>query len=143
MARRPGVQIGFTTVAVVLARFVSTPFYSRRARWSERRSELERVAYTLGHSVMRTFLRVTVPLAFPALLSGAVMAWARPGEFGATIMFAGNLHGRTQTMPLAIYLGGSDLTAALVLSAILILVPFGGLFCMRLLLRRGIFGAYA
>jgi molybdate transport system permease protein len=106
---------------------------------------LERVAYTLGHSVVRTFLRVTVPLSFPALLSGAVMAWARAlGEFGATIMFAGNLLGRTQTMPLAIYLAmESDLTAALVLSAILILVPFGGLFCMRLLLRRGVFGAYA
>ena len=88
---------------------------------------------------------MTVPLAFPALLSGAVMAWARAlGEFGATIMFAGNLQGRTQTMPLAIYLAmESDLTAALVLSAILILAPFGGLFCMRLLLRRGVFGAYA
>ena len=143
-----GVQIGFTTVAVVLAQsFVSTPFYIRAAQagFQSVDRELERVAYTLGHSVMRTFLRVTVPLAFPALLSGAVMAWARAlGEFGATIMFAGNLLGRTQTMPLAIYLAmESDLSAALVLSALLILAPFTGLFGMRLLLRRGIFGAYA
>jgi molybdate transport system permease protein len=143
-----GVQIGFTTVAVVLAQsFVSTPFYIRAAQagFQSVDRELERVAYTLGHSVVRTFLRVTVPLAFPALLSGAVMAWARAlGEFGATIMFAGNLLGRTQTMPLAIYLAmESDLTAALVLSAILILIPFTVLFWMRLLLRRGIFGAYA
>lgn len=143
-----GVQIGFTTVAVVLAQsFVGTPFYIRAAQAGFRSvdRELERVAYTLGHSAVRTFLRVTVPLAFPALLSGAVMAWARAlGEFGATIMFAGNLQGRTQTMPLAIYLAmESDLTAALVLSAILILVPFAVLFCMRLFLRRGVFGAYA
>jgi molybdate transport system permease protein len=143
-----GIQIGFTTVAVVLAQsFVSTPFYIRAAQagFQSVDRELERVAYTLGHSVVRTFLRVTVPLAFPALLSGAVMAWARAlGEFGATIMFAGNLRGRTQTMPLAIYLAmESDLTAALVLSAILILIPFTVLFCIRLLLHRGVFGAYA
>ena len=94
---------------------------------------------------MSTFLRVTVPLAFPALLGGAVMAWARAlGEFGATIMFAGNTIGRTQTMPLAIYIAlQSDLTAALVLSAILVLLSFGVLFCVRLLLRRSPFGAYA
>jgi molybdate transport system permease protein len=143
-----GVQIGFTTVAVILAQnFVSTPFYIRAAQagFQSVDRELERVAYTLGHSVVRTFLRITVPLASPALLSGAVMAWARAlGEFGATIMFAGNLRGRTQTMPLAIYLAmESDLTAALVLSAILILLPFTVLFWMRLLLRRGVFGAYA
>jgi molybdate transport system permease protein len=94
---------------------------------------------------MRTFLRVTVPLAFPALLGGAVMAWARAlGEFGATIMFAGNLRGRTQTMPLAIYLAmESDLPAALALSAVLILVSFSVLLSMRALLRRGVFATYA
>jgi molybdate transport system permease protein len=143
-----GIQIGFTTLAVVLAQsFVSAPFYIRAARagFQSVDQELERVAYTLGRSAFSTFLRVTVPLALPALLGGAVMAWARAlGEFGATIMFAGNLIGRTQTMPLAIYIAmESDLTAALVLSAILVLVSFSVLFLVRLLLRRSPFGAYA
>jgi molybdate transport system permease protein len=143
-----GVQIGFTTVAVILAQsFVSAPFYIRAARagFQSVDQELERVAYTLGHSAFSTFLRVTVPLALPALLGGAVMAWARAlGEFGATIMFAGNLIGRTQTMPLAIYIAmESDLTAALVLSAILVVVSFSVLFLVRLLLHRSPFGTYA
>jgi molybdate transport system permease protein len=145
---RLGIQISFTTLAVILAQsFVSIPFYIRAARAGFRSvdQELERVAYTLGHSPFNTFLRVTVPLAFPALLSGAVMAWARAlGEFGATIMFAGNLIGRTQTMPLAIYMAmESDLTAALVLSAILVFISFSILLGVRLLLHRSPFGAYA
>src|SRR5213596_3801789 len=139
-----GLQVGFTTVAVILAQtFVSAPFYIRAARagFQSVDQELERVAYTLGHSAVSTFLRVTVPLAFPALLGGAVMAWARAlGEFGATIMFAGNLRGSTQTMPLAIYLAmESDLSTALALSALLILVPFSVLLLMRVLLHRGVF----
>lgn len=143
-----GIQVGFTTVAVILAQsFVSAPFYIRAARagFQSVDQELERVAYTLGHSAFSTFVRVTVPLSFPALLGGAVMAWARAlGEFGATIMFAGNLIGRTQTMPLAIYIAmESDLTAALVLSAILVLVSFTVLFLVRALLHRSPFGAYA
>lgn len=143
-----GIQIGFTTIAVVLAQsFVSTPFYIRAARagFQSVDQELERVAYTLGRSAFSTFLRVTVPLALPALLGGAVMAWARAlGEFGATIMFAGNLIGRTQTMPLAIYIAmESDLTAALVLSALLVIVSFSVLFLVRLLLHRSPFGTYA
>jgi molybdate transport system permease protein len=143
-----GVQISFTSVAVVLAQsFVGAPFYIRAARagFQSVDQELERVAYTLGHSPLSTFLRVTAPLAFPALLGGAVMAWARAlGEFGATIMFAGNMLGRTQTMPLAIYTAmESDLTAALVLSAILVVVSFAVLFSVRLLLHRSPFGADA
>lgn len=143
-----GVHISFTPVAVILAQsFVSAPFYIRAARagFHSVDQELERVAYTLGHSAVRTFLRVTIPLAWPALLGGAVMAWARAvGEFGATIMFAGNLTGRTQTLPLAIYTAmESDLTAALVLSAILVIVSFSVLFCVRVLLQRSPFGAYA
>jgi len=143
-----GIHISFTPVAVILAQsFVSAPFYIRAARagFQSVDQELERVAYTLGHSPMRTFFQVTIPLAFPALLSGAVMAWARAlGEFGATIMFAGNLMGRTQTMPLAIYAAmESDLTAALVLSAMLIVVSFSVLFGVRLLLHRSPYGAYA
>ena len=143
-----GLKISFTTVAVVLAQsFVSLPFYIRAAQAGFRSvdPELERVAYTLGVSPCMVFLRVTVPLAFPALLSGGVMAWARAlGEFGATIMFAGNLRGSTQTMPLAIYLAmESDLSTALALSALLILVPFSVLLLMRVLLHRGVFAAYA
>ena len=143
-----GIQISFTTVAVILAQsFVSTPFYIRAARagFQSVDQELERVAYTLGHAPFSVFLRVTVPLAFPALLGGAVMAWARAlGEFGATIMFAGNFLGRTQTMPLAIYSAmESDLTAALVLSAILIVVSFSVLLGVRLLLHRSPYGIYA
>jgi molybdate transport system permease protein len=143
-----GVQISFTAVAVVLAQsFVSLPFYVRAARagFQSVDQELERVAYTLGRSSLSTFLQVTVPLASPALLGGAVMAWARAlGEFGATIMFAGNFRGRTQTMPLAIYTAmESDLTAALVLSALLIVVSFSVLFSVRLVLRRSPFGYHA
>jgi molybdate transport system permease protein len=143
-----GVHISFTPVAVILAQsFVSGPFYIRAARagFQSVDQELERVAYTLGHSPVRTFFQITIPLAFPALLGGAVMAWARAlGEFGATIMFAGNLIGRTQTMPLAIYMAmESDLTAALVLSVILIVVSFSVLFGVRLLLHRSPYGVYA
>jgi len=143
-----GLQISFTTIAVILAQsFVSAPFYIRAARagFQSVDQELERVAYTLGHSSLSTFLHVTIPLAFPALLGGAVMAWARAlGEFGATIMFAGNMIGRTQTMPLAIYTAmETDLTAALVLSLILIAVSFGVLFGVRMLLHSSPFGTYA
>ena len=143
-----GIQVVFTAAAVVLAQsFVSMPLYVRSAQAGFRGvdPELERVAYTLGYSTTRTFLRVTVPLAFPALLSGAVMAWARAlGEFGATIMFAGNLTGRTQTMPLAIYIAmESDLTTALVLATLLIIVPFGCLFATRFFARRRSYGTYA
>jgi len=143
-----GLQIGFSTTAVILAQsFVCLPFYIRAAQAGFRSvdPELERVAYTLGVSPLRTFWRVTVPLALPALLSGGVMAWARAlGEFGATIMFAGNLRGRTQTMPLAIYLAmESDLPAALALSTLLIVVSFSVLLGVRALLRRGVLETYA
>jgi molybdate transport system permease protein len=143
-----GLLVAFTTVAEVLAQsFVSTPYYilAAQAGFQGVERELESVAYTLGHSPWRTFVRITVPLALPALISGSVMTWARAlGEFGATVMFAGNLMGRTQTMPLAIYIAmESDLRSALVLATMLILVPFSVLLCMRLLLRRGVFGVYA
>jgi molybdate transport system permease protein len=81
---------------------------------------------------------ITVPLAWPALFSGAVMTWARAlGEFGATIIFAGNLPGRTQTMPLAIYLGFErDLNLALTLAAILLGISFAVLALVKGLLRQ-------
>jgi len=136
-----GITVGFTTAAVVIAQFfVAAPFYVRAARagFLGVDRELEHVAHTLGVSRWATFWRVTVPVAFPSLLGGAVMCWARAlGEFGATIMFAGSFQGRTQTMPLAIY-GAleSDLDAALVLSAILVVVSFGVLVALRLFVGR-------
>jgi molybdate transport system permease protein len=83
---------------------------------------------------------ITIPLAWPALFSGAVMTWARAlGEFGATIIFAGNLPGRTQTMPLAIYLGFErNLNLALTLSAILLAISFGVLALVKGVLRQRI-----
>ena len=83
--------------------------------------ELLLVARTLGASPLRLLFRVAVPLSWPGLLSGALVCWARAlGEFGATIIFAGNMAGRTQTMPLAIYLGfETDLDVALTLEAAL------------------------
>jgi len=131
-----GLTIGFTTAAVVLAQFfVAAPFYVRAARsgFLGGDRELEHVAHTLGVSPWATFWRVTVPVAMPSLLGGAVMCWARAlGEFGATIMFAGSFQGRTQTMPLAIYAAlEADLDAALVLSAILVVVSFAVLIALR------------
>ncbi len=139
-----GLQLPFTTAAVVIAQtFVACPFYIRAARagFESIDRELERVAATLGAGGARTFVSVTVPLALPALLSGAVMAWARAlGEFGATIMFAGNFRGRTQTMPLAVYqeMESGRLTNALVLSAILVVLSFTVLFAVKALARVAI-----
>jgi molybdate transport system permease protein len=131
-----GINLSFTTAAVVLAQvFVAVPFYVRSARsgFLAVDRELEIVAHTLGVSNWATFWRVTVPVALPSLLGGAMMCWARAlGEFGATIMFAGSFQGRTQTMPLAIYAAlETDLEAALVLSAILVAVSFAILLGLR------------
>jgi molybdate transport system permease protein len=141
-----GLELAFTTAAVVMAQtFVAAPFYIRSAKagFEAVDQELERVSATLGSSRLRTFFRVTVPLAGPALMGGAVMAWARAlGEFGATIMFAGNTIGRTQTMPLAIYIAfQDDLTAALVLAGILVVVSFAVLFTFKAVLGRSPVGA--
>jgi molybdate transport system permease protein len=136
-----GIELPFTTAAVVLAQaFVATPFYVKAAKagFEGVDRDLEHVSATLGVSRLQTFWSVTVPLSLPALLGGAVMAWARAlGEFGATIMFAGNFIGRTQTMPLAIYqtMESGQLTAALVLSGILIVVSFSVLIVFKALAR--------
>jgi len=136
-----GVSVAFTPAAVVLAQsFVAIPFYVRSARagFAGVNRELERTAYTLGSSPLATFWRVTVPLAFPALLAGAVLCWARAlGEFGATIMFAGSFRGRTQTMPLAIYAAmETDLGAALALGTLLVVVSALVLGIVHLAARR-------
>jgi molybdate transport system permease protein len=136
-----GLTVGFTTAAVVMAQiFVAAPFFVRAAKvgFQGVDRELEEMASTLGASGWTSFWRVTVPLAFPSLLTGAAMCWARAlGEFGATIMFAGSFQGRTQTMPLAIYSAlEQDLDAALALSAILVVVSFLLLGVVRLTARR-------
>jgi len=138
-----GITIGFTTTAVVIAQvFVSAPFYIRTARAGFLRVErsLEEAAADLGASPMRVFFRVTLPLCRSSLIAGAILAWARAlGEFGATIMFAGNRQGVTQTMPLAIYerFGAGDLNAALILSAVLLLTSIVFLVLVRILGESG------
>ncbi len=133
-----GIQLSFTTAAVVLAQlFVASPFYVRAARAGflavDRR--LEEASATLGAGRFETFRRITIPMALPSLIGGAVLTWARAlGEFGATIMFAGNLVGVSQTMPLAVYLKleSGDLPAALALSIILVIASFAVLLVVRL-----------
>jgi molybdate transport system permease protein len=137
-----GIQIPFTPLAVVMAQtFVSASFYIRSAAlgFSSIDPELEQAAGLDGASNWQTFRFVIVPLSWTALLSGGVMTWARAlGEFGATIIFAGNYPGRTQTMPLAIYIGFElDLNVALILSVILVGFSFLALFLIKGLLRRG------
>ena len=130
--------LGYSTLAVILAQmFVATPLFVRSARagFDSVDRRLEKVAQTLGVPPLLVFWRVTVPLARPALASGAVLAWARSlGEFGATLMFAGNLPGSTQTLPLAISeLLEYDLDAALALSLLLLLVAVALLVLLRLI----------
>jgi len=120
-----GVSLPFTTAAVVFAQvFVAAPFYIRAARLGFQSvvRDYEDVSLTLGVSPWGTFWRLTLPLAWPAMLGGLALAWARAiSEFGATLLFAGNLTGRTQTMPLAIMTAmESSLGAALALSVLLL-----------------------
>jgi molybdate transport system permease protein len=121
-----GVQLSFSTAAVVMAQvFVASPFYVRAARagFLTVDRNLEAASATLGMGPLRTFAFVTVPLAGHALLGGAVLSWARAlGEFGATIMFAGNLQGISQTLPLAVYLNleSGSITVATALSVMMI-----------------------
>src|SRR6202008_1640659 len=115
--------------------FDSAPFYVQGAAAAVRALDptLLVVARSLGASPARTFFRIALPLARPALVAAAAMSWARAlGEFGATLMFAGNLQGRTQTLPLAIYTAlESDLRAAQALSILLVLVAFALLLLLR------------
>jgi len=142
--RLPDLSLSFSTTAVILAQlFVSAPFFIRAARaaFAETDREVEDAAAIDGATPLQIFRLITVPLAVPALSSGLVLCWARAvGEFGATMMFAGNFTGRTQTMPLAI-MGAmeSDLYAALALSVLLVVLSFAALFAYRLIgARRGL-----
>ena len=120
--------------------FVAAPFFLQAAVDAFRRvnDDLLVVAHSLGAGRTRVFFTVAVPLALPGLVGGAAMAWARAlGEFGATLMFAGNLTGRTQTLPLAIYTAlESDLSAARAIALILMAVAFALLLAIRAGSRR-------
>jgi len=141
-----GVSLPFTTAAVVLAEvFVSAPFYVQAAASAFRRLDpaLLLVARSLGAGPTRSFFRVALPLSAPGLAAGAAMGWSRAlGEFGATLMFAGNLAGRTQTLPLAIYTAmETDLRPAKAMSVLLLVVALGLLLAVgqstRGLVARG------
>lgn len=131
-----GTSLTFTTAAVVLAQvFVAAPFYVQAAVEAFRAvdDDLLAVARSLGASPPRRFFAVALPIAAPGLVSGAAMCWARAlGEFGATLMFAGNLPGTTQTMPLAIYTAmASDMAASRAMSVVLVAVAFALLLALR------------
>ena len=131
-----GVTLPFTTAGVVVAQtFVAMPFLVLTVESAFRQQDLryEDAARTLGASRWYVFRRVTLPAIRPGLVAGAVLAWARAlGEFGATITFAGNFPGRTQTAPLAIYLANeTNPQDALVLSVVLVAVSFGVLVALR------------
>jgi len=133
-----GLEIAFTTTAVILAQlFVSAPFYIRTAKAGFESVEpaYEGVASTLGASPLRTFAQVTLPLAWPSLVAGAILCWARAlSELGATLIFAGSMRGETQTMPLAIlaaFEAGRSIDVPIALSLILV----GAAAVLLLLLR--------
>jgi molybdate transport system permease protein len=132
-----GIEIPYTTVAVVIAQmFVSAPFFIRAARagFLAVDRHYEDAARVDGASERQLTWAITLPLAAPALASGIVMTWARAlGEFGATIMFAGNFEGRTQTLPLVVYgeFQAGDVDASVAAAAILVLAAFGVLLAVR------------
>jgi molybdate transport system permease protein len=130
------VTIPFTTTAVVIAEtFVAMPFLVISVEGALRAADarFEDAAATLGADRWTTFRRVTLPLVAPGVAAGAVLCWARAlGEFGATITFAGNFPGTTQTMPLAVYLAlQDDPEAAIVLSLVLLVVSLATLLLLR------------
>ena len=131
-----GFTLPFTTLGVVVAEtFVAMPFLIVTVEGAFRSSDrgFEEAATTLGASRLTVFRRVTLPLIRPSLIAGAVLCWARAlGEFGATITFAGNFPGRTQTMPIAVYLAlERDPDAAIALSLVLLVVSVAVLVGMR------------
>lgn len=131
-----GITLPFTTAGVVIAEaFVAMPFLVISVEGTLRAADprYEEAATTLGASRFTAFRRVTLPLIAPGVAAGSVLAWARAlGEFGATITFAGNFPGRTQTMPLAVYLAlQNDPEAAIALSLVLLAVSIAVLAGLR------------
>jgi molybdate transport system permease protein len=136
-----GLELPFTQAAVIMAlTYVALPFYTRQAvaAFASMDREMLAASRTLGAGRTATFFRVALPLARQELSAGAALAWARAlGEFGATILFAGSLAGRTQTLPLAIYeeFSAGNTNAALAMSALLVVVSAGLFVGVRTLLR--------
>jgi molybdate transport system permease protein len=133
-----GIQMPFTTAAVVTAQIiVAAPFFVQAATAGFRRIDQNQllVAQTLGATPLRAFLTVAIPTALPGLVGGAALCWARAlGEFGATLFFAGNMQGRTQTMPLAIFAAlEADIDLASALALVLGISAFVVLFALRVL----------
>jgi molybdate transport system permease protein len=130
------IQLPFTLAGAVLAEtFVAMPFLviAAEAGFRQVDARLEQAAATLGATRLRVFARITLPLAAPALGAGAALCWARAlGEFGATITFAGNLPGRTQTLPLAVYIAlETHPEAAFAMSLVLLAVAIALLVALR------------
>lgn len=137
-----GVQLPFTTAGVITAEaFVALPFLVITVEGALRGADprYEEAAATLGASRWTVMRRVTLPLIAPALVAGTVLAWARAlGEFGATITFAGNLPGVTQTLPLAVYTElAADRDAAIAMSLVLLLASLAVLLLLRDRYLRG------
>lgn len=141
---RVGIEIPFTPVAVVMAQcFVASPYFVRAAAigLAAVPSELEESANLEGAGAWQVFRHILLPSAWRGFVGGAAMSWARAlGEFGATIIFAGNFPGRTQTLPLAVYLGlETSLDRAIILSALLLILSFALLLLIHSLTRtRGV-----
>lgn len=136
-----GISIAFTTLAVIMAQiFVASPFYVRQAKslFEQLDPAYEQTARTLGASPLRIFALITLPLTANGLVSGAVMTFGRAlGEFGATIMFAGNKPGVSQTMPLAVYVNmAGDFHDGITIAIILVLISFAIMITVRLLTRK-------
>jgi molybdate transport system permease protein len=131
-----GIQLTFSTAGAVLAEtFVALPFFviTVEAALRSMDKRYEAVAATLGASRATVFRRVTLPMIAPSVVAGAVLAWARAlGEFGATITFAGNIVGKTQTLPLAVYQAlEADPDIAIALSLVLLAVSLVVIVSMR------------
>ncbi|MDA4118581.1 MAG: molybdate ABC transporter permease subunit [Thaumarchaeota archaeon] len=135
---RYGLILPGSLLAVVMAQtFVAMPFFVRSARtaFEEVNPRLEMAANVISPSTSYSFRKVVLPLASRGIIAGAILAWGRAmGEFGATLLFAGNLPGVTQTMPLAIYLDlEENIYQASVVSAILIVISFAIIVTVRYL----------
>lgn len=141
-----GIEVGFTTAAVVIAQtFVAMPFLVIALEGALRSvdSRLERTAASLGASPTRVLATVTLPLVLPSLVAGAAMSFARAlGEFGATLTFAGSLQGTTRTLPLEIYLSReTDTDTALALALLLIVVAAVLMAASASVARRAVVGS--
>ena len=135
-----GINLPFTPVAVIFAQiFVSAPFYIRAARlgFQSVPSTYEDIAQTLGSTPMETFWRISLPLTWPTLFGGFALSWARAlSEFGATIMFAGSIAGKTQTLPLATLRAmETDISFAIAISVLALFISVVVLVFLNLIVK--------